>query len=214
MRFVLLATIFFSFVGLALINTPTLAADNLAVLGERIATEAACANCHGKNGRAGLPQIPNLAGQHAPYLEKQLKELRAAGRTKDRTFMVRHSPVMEGMSQGLSDNEIMAVATYFSGLSCRGEGVVTTAPAEVKICAECHGTSGRGESEKVIPVLAAQKWQYLLRQLKFFRGGTGTSGHFAQGWRNHPTMSEIAQGLSDEVMTGLAVYYSKLPCGK
>jgi cytochrome c553 len=77
------------------------------IAGERI---AACASCHGPNG-AGLPaQYPRLAGQHAEYVEAQLKAFRSGARAND----VNGS--MRGVAGRLSDREISAVADYIAGL--------------------------------------------------------------------------------------------------
>lgn len=71
---------------------------------------AACASCHGPNG-AGMPaQYPRLSGQHAEYVEAQLKAFRAAERANDPGSMMR------GAAEKLSDREIQAVSDYIAGL--------------------------------------------------------------------------------------------------
>ena len=90
---------------------------DLVVLGQRIyrggiASEgiAACASCHGPNG-AGMPsQYPRLSGQHAEYIEAQLKAFRAGARDNDANASMR------GVAGRLSDREIAAVAEYITGL--------------------------------------------------------------------------------------------------
>ncbi len=70
----------------------------------------ACASCHGATG-AGVPvQYPRLKGQHADYLEVQLKAFRAGERANDPSRMMRT------ISAKLSDAEIKAVADYAAGL--------------------------------------------------------------------------------------------------
>jgi cytochrome c553 len=70
---------------------------------------ATCASCHGANGLgvdAPLePKPPILAGQHADYLEQALSAYRN-GRRKNL--------VMGGMAQSLTDEDIKALAAYFS----------------------------------------------------------------------------------------------------
>ena len=39
-----------------------------------------CSVCHGKNGMARDPEVPNLAGQSAFYLQKTLKDFRSGVR--------------------------------------------------------------------------------------------------------------------------------------
>ena len=71
---------------------------------------AACASCHGPNG-AGIPsQYPRLSGQHAEYVEVQLKAFRAGERAND------PNSSMRTVAGKLSDREIQAVADYVAGL--------------------------------------------------------------------------------------------------
>ena len=71
---------------------------------------AACASCHGPNG-AGMPsQYPRLSGQHAEYLEAQLKAFRSGERAND------PNGSMRTVAGKLSDREIQAVADYAAGL--------------------------------------------------------------------------------------------------
>jgi cytochrome c553 len=71
---------------------------------------AACASCHGPNG-AGMPsQYPRLSGQHAEYLEAQLKAFRSGERAND------PNGSMRTVAGKLSDREIQAVADYTAGL--------------------------------------------------------------------------------------------------
>lgn len=88
------------------IVTPLLAAT--AHAGADIAAGSkkalACQVCHGKSGRSTDPTYPILAGQHAPYITKQLKAFRA-GTRKD--------PIMNGMAAPLSDQDIDDLAAFF-----------------------------------------------------------------------------------------------------
>jgi len=70
----------------------------------------ACASCHGPNG-AGMPALyPRLSGQHAEYVEAQLKAFRAGERANDTSSMMR------GVAGKMSDREIQAVSDYVAGL--------------------------------------------------------------------------------------------------
>ena len=42
------------------------------------AKSATCMACHGPDGNSPNPEWPNLAGQHASYIEQQLRLFRAA----------------------------------------------------------------------------------------------------------------------------------------
>ena len=69
---------------------------------------AACATCHGSDGH-GTATLPRLAGQHAQYLENQIKQFNRRERTND-------NAVMHGIAVKLSELETKAVAAYLSGL--------------------------------------------------------------------------------------------------
>lgn len=71
---------------------------------------AACASCHGPSA-AGIPaQYPRLSGQHAEYIEAQLKAFRSGERGND------PNGSMRGLAGKLSDREIQATADYVAGL--------------------------------------------------------------------------------------------------
>lgn len=64
----------------------------------------ACVACHGADGIGKAPQYPNLQGQKAAYLEKQLKAFRS-GERRDSN--------MNAMARPLSDADIANLAAYF-----------------------------------------------------------------------------------------------------
>ena len=64
-----------------------------------------CSACHGIDGNSINPLWPNLAGQHAAYLVKQMKAFRS-GERKD--------PVMAPMSVPLSDDDIDDLAAFYA----------------------------------------------------------------------------------------------------
>jgi cytochrome c553 len=65
-----------------------------------------CATCHGAKGEGNGP-FPRLAGQHAPYLLKQLLVIQSVLRT---------APVMHGVIKDLTRTQMDAVATYLQSL--------------------------------------------------------------------------------------------------
>jgi cytochrome c553 len=68
---------------------------------------AVCAACHGANGISANALWPNLAGQKADYIVKQLKAFKA-GTRKD--------PLMSPQAAQLSDQDMENLAAHFSGL--------------------------------------------------------------------------------------------------
>ncbi len=69
---------------------------------------AACAGCHG-TGAQGSETLPRLAGQHALYTEKQLRQFSTRERSND-------NAVMHGIATQLTALEMKAVSAYLSGL--------------------------------------------------------------------------------------------------
>lgn len=68
------------------------------------ATEV-CKACHGLNGTGLLADQPNIGGQHADYLERALHDYQRGGRK---------NPIMAGMAQTLTKEDIEQVAEYYS----------------------------------------------------------------------------------------------------
>lgn len=66
-------------------------------------------------------------------------------------------------------------------------------------CAVCHGLNGIAKLPEA-PHLAGENAQYIIKQLKAFKSGE----------RKHPTMSVVAQSLSDEDMANVAAWFSSL----
>ncbi len=71
------------------------------------AKAATCAGCHGATGISAAPMYPNLAGQKAQYIVKQLKDFKS-GTRKD--------PIMSGMAAPLSDADMENLAAYYESL--------------------------------------------------------------------------------------------------
>jgi cytochrome c553 len=65
---------------------------------------AACANCHGTNG-ASVQGMPYLAGQTKGYIVERMQEFKAGRRP---------ATIMHQIAKGYSDEQIDALAAYFS----------------------------------------------------------------------------------------------------
>jgi cytochrome c553 len=68
---------------------------------------AKCTVCHGLDGLAKNPDAPNLAGDSANYIRKQLDAYKS-GERKD--------PQMSIMAKSLSDEDIADLAAWYSSL--------------------------------------------------------------------------------------------------
>ena len=65
-----------------------------------------CASCHGAHAE-GMAVFPRLAGQHAPYLFKQLLVIQSVLRT---------APVMHGVIKDLTKDQMLAVVAYLESI--------------------------------------------------------------------------------------------------
>ena len=164
------------------------APDDAAPSDVRALYVAACASCHGADGR-GNPRIdaPVLAGLSAAYLERQIDGFR-------RGYRGRHPEDREGwemrpMIDGLADADLAALTGWLASLPLpappgaaaggAAAGAAEGAPAGdpsrgrtlYAACAVCHGRSGEGNDALGAPRLAGQAGWYTARQLRKFIDG-------------------------------------------
>ena len=92
---------------------PTSGNPKLIAQGRKIFTQGIpadgippCASCHGPTAE-GRDMFPRLAGQHAPYLLKQLLVIQSA---------LRSAPVMHGIVKDLKPDQMQAVTAYLASL--------------------------------------------------------------------------------------------------
>ena len=80
--------------------------EQLAKIGDQKIELQACNNCHGPDGIGLAPTIPPIAGQHANYLDAQMKAWRDGQRKNS-------MDLMGVIAKKLSDKDIAALAAYF-----------------------------------------------------------------------------------------------------
>jgi len=66
-----------------------------------------CSVCHGKLGLANDPEVPNLAGQSAFYVEKALNDYKSGAR-EDRRMTL--------LAEGLDDAAIADLAAWYASI--------------------------------------------------------------------------------------------------
>lgn len=128
-----------------------------------------CAKCHYEEGwgqRSGT--FPQLAGQHAKVIIKQLVDVREHNRE---TAGMNHFALLSeiGEPQVLAD-----VAGYISSILMTpnpglGAGTDLTHGKMLynTYCAACHGANGEGDNTLFYPRIQGQHYEYLLRQFKW-----------------------------------------------
>jgi cytochrome c553 len=175
------------------------------------ATTAPCATCHGQDGRSLNPAWPNLAGQHADYLVKQLYDLKL-----DTSRHVDHA--MAPFISQLTDEDIQNIADFYAQKplppgthrlrrkNTRGEELYRQGDANKHIlaCVTCHGVSAKGNGMPGFPSLAGQHIDYTIRQLEAFKTNERQNdpGH---------TMQMVTAAMSPEDIYAIAYYLASLP---
>jgi cytochrome c553 len=148
-----------------------------AAKGKEIAMTV-CIACHGPDGNSPIAANPKLAGQHAAYLYKQMRDYRIGPDGKPE----RVNAIMNGMIAPYGDEQKRNLAAYFasqkmSGGEARNRETLALgkklyragdAKKGLPACAGCHGPAGAGIPGQY-PRLAGQFQEYTEAQLKAFR---------------------------------------------
>lgn len=170
----------------------------------------ACMTCHMQNGE-GMQEsgFPQLAGLHAGYISKQLKDLQSKKRIND---------VMNPIAKGLTEADIVSVAAYYSQLPIISKVEQSSSAKKflegkliaergiwskgVPACYACHGPNAVGVGE-AFPPLVNQGKIYLTSQLLAWKKGTR---------KNDPAflMSTIAKKLTKLEIEAVSEYLSTL----
>lgn len=162
-----------------------------------------CQGCHKPNG-AGLSDgtYPQLAGQHATVLIKQMADIRDGRRENPKMYPFAGKHIIDMQ-------EIADVAIYLQNMKIphdngKGPGANLVRGKELykKDCVDCHGENGEGNDKKFYPVLAGQHYKYLLRQIKNIRDGNRRNAN--------PKMVKVVQNYSDADMDAVVDYMSRL----
>jgi cytochrome c553 len=162
-----------------------------------------CAICHGPSG-ISRADSPNLAGQYAGVVYKELLDFRSGARVNS---------VMSPFAEALGDQDIIDLAAYYSYLprlpSYHPEGqtplpriVINGAPTRgIAPCGSCHGSLANKAGS---PWLEQQPEPYILSQLQAFASGT-RHNDIEQQMRN------IARQMTPEEIAEAARYYASQP---
>lgn len=166
-----------------------------------------CGACHLPSG-AGRPDgtFPQLAGQHATVLLKQMADIVEG---------LRDNPTMYPFAkEALKDpQELANTAAYIQTLCIptdHGKYEGKDYDAQVakgkelyeKQCKECHGVNGDGNAEKFYPVIAGQHYKYLLRQMTEIRDGKRRNAN--------PDMVKVIKPYTDDQLVAISAYQASL----
>jgi cytochrome c553 len=145
-----------------------LTAGTAEQLGRGATLALRCSPCHGAQGLSGA-NAPNLAGQYAEVVYKQLLDYKSGARV---------DAVMGAMVAALSEQNMLDLAHYYAFLPrTERDHPLAGAPALVRVgdpmrsiapCASCHG---RTDGKVGAPALDGEPRIYLQTQLTAFAGG-------------------------------------------
>jgi cytochrome c553 len=172
------------------------------------AVAAGCAGCHGEHGIAPNRQYPDLAGQSAVAIYKQLHDFKSGSRI---------NPIMSAMVQPLGEEQIVDVSANFAAASRRTVEPSSTHVAEEDVvrlvergdparalpaCNACHGSNSGGPIET--PALSRQSNEYVASQLRAFKSGARRNDIYTR-------MRSVGAKLTEREIDALADFYSKTP---
>ncbi|MDI4636563.1 MULTISPECIES: c-type cytochrome [Halomonadaceae] len=164
-----------------------------------------CAACHGAEGISAVGMFPNLAGQQASYLAKQIMDIRDGNRVVAQ---------MAGQVDNFSDQDAADVAAYFASkpsnlgqidaeeeVIARGQQLYRAGDMAkgIPACTACHSPTGQGIGTAAYPALSGQKTDYTVSTLKAFAAGERANDPNA-------IMRTIAGKMSDDDMQAVSQY--------
>lgn len=161
-----------------------------------------CAICHGPQGVSDA-NSPNLAGQNAGAIHKQLRDFKSGARVNS---------VMAPFTDTMREQEMVDLAAYYAYLPLLPSSHPDSAVAVPRIvtngapmrniapCAACHGGVERSGS----PWLGGQSAIYIRAQLKAFASGS-RHNDIGQQMRN------VARQMTFAEMDEVSRYYATRP---
>jgi cytochrome c553 len=162
-----------------------------------------CAICHGSN-RQGQVDTPNLEGQPAAAIYKQLRDFKVAART---------NAIMSPFAVKLSEQDMLDLSAYYSYLPRQPGSHLDPAAATPQIvargapmrnipaCSSCHGTT---DAKLGAPWLDGQSAVYIKAQLQAFAIGARRNDISEQ-------MRNIARQMTAAEIDEAAHYYASQP---
>jgi sulfide dehydrogenase cytochrome subunit len=125
-----------------------------------------CNNCHGTGGVSVGLSMPSIAGLSESYLKNIMTEWKTGARA---------SANMTRLIKGYTDDEIAALAQYYSKLPWKP--AVQSASADIlakgkeatERCETCHGATGGQPDDADTPMLAGQWAKYMELELLKYR---------------------------------------------
>ena len=172
---------------------------------------APCASCHGSEGEGNQKLgAPRLAGQHAWYIERQLRNWRDGirGTHSEDLYGIQMRPMAMTL---VKDSDLEKVVSFIGTL--RGEpsksilqGNGDSGKTSYATCIACHGLEGEGNKLLNAPKIAGLQDWYIARQLHSFKKGVrGSHEKDVYGMQMRPMAMALAD---DDTINNVALYVS------
>jgi cytochrome c553 len=157
-----------------------------------------CTMCHGARG-VSASDVPNLAGQYAEVVHKQLVDYRDGQR--------RHG-LMQALAAALQEQDVRDLAAFYAQLPRPAPAAAhVPVPPLVKVgdplrniapCSACHGGIDRKPGS---PWLEGMPQAYLADQLRQFAAGTRRNDA-------HGSMRNVARQMKPQEIDAVSAYYA------
>lgn len=177
-----------------------------------IAVYEICSACHLPEGWGATDgTFPQIAGQHAAVIIKQLADIRALNRDNPTMYPFALPKEIKNAAPevGGGPYAIAAVSEYIASLVMNpepGVGAGTDLDHGAKLykdnCVRCHGENGEGDKEKFYPLIQGQHYKYLLRQFEWIRDGKRRNAN--------PDMVKQINGFTERDMKAVVDYVSRM----
>lgn len=155
-----------------------------------------CNNCHGVSGVSAGGSMPSIGGLPSAYLSKIMKEWK---------YDKRDAATMNRIVKGLTDDEINALAVYFSKkrwvpLPQRASAAAMAKGKQVifENCEDCHGATG-SDPDIDAPKINGQAARYMALELEKYRDGAFEMPH--------RKMNKIVRKLNGGEIDAVSDYY-------
>ncbi len=162
-----------------------------------------CRGCHKADGSGKAEaEYPQLAGQHARVLLKQMADVRAGRRDSPKMNpFIEHGEV--------SSQELADIAAFLENLPVPsaiglgdGRQLELGKHLYLRDCASCHGPNGEGDGQRFYPRVAGQHYPYLYRETLESRD---------RGRRNaNPEMVRVLKHYVDSDIAAVSDYMARL----
>jgi len=152
-----------------------------------------CVKCHGDSGNSGASGMPNLTAQNPAYFVAAMKAYAEGDR---------NHKLMKKLTAALDEATINEMGVFYAvqlplNTETQGEGNADAGHLAAEACSSCHGAEGNADGSEM-PTLAGQDARYFIKAMDAYKDGE----------RQHQSMFNAVNELSDEEIKDLATFYA------